>query len=285
MPGIVGVLGLCPGLVVRLPGEPGRVKRRVLRAWVIGAGWWRLTRAGESGRRRGGGHGALGVGRRFADGVPAWEEAPVIHSVARGGPECRAGLGGSINLTAVLLGVVEEQARHRSVANPRGPHQRSFRPAHRPGRDQRHRTACECRREPQQRLRGQACVVQGLRTSRSGSVSEGDCDIGEQAASDRHKPSAAPSDATVPSGSILLVSVTRVKAGEGRATPSVGVAATAASVSGGSAAGEVDALDRVELELYGCALQPVRVEGGAQRLGIGQRLRPDRPYRDPAFGG
>ena len=60
------------------------------------------------------GHGARGVGRRFADCVPAWEEAPVIHPVARGGPECRAVLGGSINLTAVLLGVVEKEARHRS---------------------------------------------------------------------------------------------------------------------------------------------------------------------------
>ncbi len=113
-PEIVGVLGLCPGLVAWLPGEPGRVKRRVLRAWVIGAGWWRLTRAGESGRRRGGGHGALGVGRRFAERVPAWEEAPVIHPVARGGPECRAVLGGSINLTAVLFIDVEKEARHRS---------------------------------------------------------------------------------------------------------------------------------------------------------------------------
>ena len=103
MPGIVWVLGLCPGLVAWLPGEPGRVKRRVLRAWVIGAWGGRLTRAGESGRKKGGGaHGALGVGRRFADRVPAWEEAPVIHSVARGGPECRAVLGGSIKWAAVL---------------------------------------------------------------------------------------------------------------------------------------------------------------------------------------
>ena len=53
------------------------------------------------------------VGRRFADCVPAWEEAPVIHPVARGGPECRAVLGGSINPTAVLL-EREEEARHRS---------------------------------------------------------------------------------------------------------------------------------------------------------------------------
>jgi HSP20 family protein len=30
------------------------------------------------------------VGCRFVDGGPAWEEAPVIHSVARGGPGCRA---------------------------------------------------------------------------------------------------------------------------------------------------------------------------------------------------
>ena len=100
-------------MVAWLPGESGRVKRRVVRAWVIDAGWWRLTRAGESGMERGGGHGALGVGRRFADRVAAWEEAPVIHPVARGGPECRAVLGGSINLTAVRL-ELEKEARHRS---------------------------------------------------------------------------------------------------------------------------------------------------------------------------
>src|SRR5947208_1950581 len=111
---VVGVSGLRRGLVASLPGEPGRVKRRVSRAWVSGAGCGRLTRAGESGsRERCAGHGARGVGRRFADCVAAWEEAPVIHSVARGGPECRAVLGGSINLTAVLL-ESEEEARHRS---------------------------------------------------------------------------------------------------------------------------------------------------------------------------
>src|SRR5512135_2882487 len=110
-----GVLGFCPGLVAGLPGEPGRVKRRAVRPGVIGAGWRRLTRAGESGREGGGAHGALGVGRRFAFGVAAWEEAPVIHPVARGGPGCRAVLGGSINLTTVLLDVVvEKEARHRS---------------------------------------------------------------------------------------------------------------------------------------------------------------------------
>ena len=112
-PVMVGVSGLRPGLVDQLPGESGRVKRRGLRAWVIGAGWWRLTRAGESGKEGGGGHGALGVGRRFADRLPAWEEAPVIHPIARGGPECRAVLGGSINLTAVQL-ELEKEARHRS---------------------------------------------------------------------------------------------------------------------------------------------------------------------------
>jgi len=100
-------------LVAWLPGEPGRVKRRRLRVWVISTGWGRLTRVGESGTEGGGGHGALGVGRRFAFGVPAWEEAPVIHPVARGGPECRAVLGGSINLTAVQL-ELEKEARHRS---------------------------------------------------------------------------------------------------------------------------------------------------------------------------
>jgi hypothetical protein len=74
--------------------------------------WWRLTRRVESGiglGRRSWVHGALVVGGRFADRVPAREEAPVIHSVALGGPECRAVLGGSINLTAVLLGVVERR--------------------------------------------------------------------------------------------------------------------------------------------------------------------------------
>ncbi len=113
-PAVVGVSGRCPGLVAWLPGEPDRVKA----PHVAGVGVGRpvvgaLTRAGESGRERGGGHGALGVGRRFADRVPAWEEAPVIHLVARGGPECRAVLGGSINLTAVLIDV-EKEARHWS---------------------------------------------------------------------------------------------------------------------------------------------------------------------------
>ena len=55
--------------------------------------------------------GALVVGGRFADRVPAWEEAPVIHPVARGGPECRAVLGGSIKRAAVLLEWEEEATR------------------------------------------------------------------------------------------------------------------------------------------------------------------------------
>ena len=93
---VVGVSGRCPGLVDQLPGEPGRVKRRVVRAWVSGAGCGRLTRVGEFGREGGCGHGALVVGCRFAGCVPAWEEAPVIHSVALGGPGCRAVPGGSI---------------------------------------------------------------------------------------------------------------------------------------------------------------------------------------------
>ena len=110
-PGMTGVSGLCPGLVAQLPGELGRVKRGVLGAWVLGAGWWRLTRPGESGReKRRGGHGALGVGRRFADCVAVWDVAPVIHPVARGGPECRAGLGGSIKWATVLV----REARHRN---------------------------------------------------------------------------------------------------------------------------------------------------------------------------
>jgi hypothetical protein len=40
-------------------------------------------------------------------------EAPVIHPVVRGGPECRAVLGGSIDLTAVRR-ELEKEARHRS---------------------------------------------------------------------------------------------------------------------------------------------------------------------------
>jgi hypothetical protein len=50
---------------------------------------------------------------RFADCVSGWEEAPVIHPVALGGPGCRAVPGGSIKHTAALLRV-EEEARHRS---------------------------------------------------------------------------------------------------------------------------------------------------------------------------
>lgn len=50
------------------------------------------------------------VGCRFADCVPVGDVAPVIHSVALIGPECRAGLGGSIKWAAVLVG----EARHRS---------------------------------------------------------------------------------------------------------------------------------------------------------------------------
>jgi hypothetical protein len=49
-PWLIGVLGLCPGLVAWLPEELGGVKRRVLRAWVIGAGCGRLTRVSSSGR-------------------------------------------------------------------------------------------------------------------------------------------------------------------------------------------------------------------------------------------
>ena len=37
-PWLIRVLGLAPGLVAWLPGELGGVKRRVVRAWVIGAG-------------------------------------------------------------------------------------------------------------------------------------------------------------------------------------------------------------------------------------------------------
>ena len=103
-PWLIGVWGFAPDWLPSCPGELVRVKRGVLRAWVFGAGCGRLTRAGESGRwGRGGAHGDLEVWRRFADGVAAWEEAPVIHPVARGGPGCRAVLGGSIKRAAVLL--------------------------------------------------------------------------------------------------------------------------------------------------------------------------------------
>src|SRR5205085_8851944 len=43
----------------------------------------------------------------------AWEEAPVIHPVARGGPGCRAVLGGSIK-TGGRPARLGEEARHRS---------------------------------------------------------------------------------------------------------------------------------------------------------------------------
>src|SRR5512142_1866997 len=113
-PVMVGVSGLRPGVGCPVAQSSTAGSSAVFCwAWVIGADCGRLTRAGESGRRRGGAHGALGVGRRFADRVRAWEEAPVIHPVARGGPECRAVLGGSINLTAVLI-YGEKEARHRS---------------------------------------------------------------------------------------------------------------------------------------------------------------------------
>ncbi len=46
-------------------------------------------------------YGAREVGRRRAEGVPAGTRVLVIHPVARGGPECRAVPGGSINLAAV----------------------------------------------------------------------------------------------------------------------------------------------------------------------------------------
>jgi hypothetical protein len=43
---IAGVLGLRPGLLAWLPGEPGRVKRCGLWAWVVGAGWGALDAGG-----------------------------------------------------------------------------------------------------------------------------------------------------------------------------------------------------------------------------------------------
>src|SRR5262249_29302421 len=48
------------------------------------------------------GHGLRGVGRLAAGGGSGCcGDAPVIHPAARGGPECRAGLGGSIKWAAV----------------------------------------------------------------------------------------------------------------------------------------------------------------------------------------
>src|SRR5437763_5025451 len=108
--GVAVVAGRRPGLGARSPGERAWVKRPGLRAGMIAAGGGRLTWAGEAGRESGGCHGARGVGRRFADCVPGWDVAPVIHSVARGGPECRAGLGGSIKWATVLV----REARHRN---------------------------------------------------------------------------------------------------------------------------------------------------------------------------
>src|SRR5436190_12066609 len=49
------------------------------------------------------GHGPRGVGRLAVGcGSGCCGSAPVIHPAARGGPECRAGLGGSIKWAAVL---------------------------------------------------------------------------------------------------------------------------------------------------------------------------------------
>ena len=45
-----GRRGFALGLVVVLPGEAGRVKRRMAVAEIIDA-WWRLTRRAESGSR------------------------------------------------------------------------------------------------------------------------------------------------------------------------------------------------------------------------------------------
>jgi hypothetical protein len=45
-----------------------------------------------------------GVGRRAVDGGSGCcGSAPVIHPAALGGPECRAGLGGSIKVDATLI--------------------------------------------------------------------------------------------------------------------------------------------------------------------------------------
>src|SRR3954453_12114061 len=54
----------------------------------------------EAGPRQG--QGLRGVGRLAGGGGSGCGgEAPVIHPAARGGPECRAGLGGSIKWAAV----------------------------------------------------------------------------------------------------------------------------------------------------------------------------------------
>jgi hypothetical protein len=68
---IVGVPGLCPGLVAWWPGEPGPGRAPGVVARSARRGWGRLPRLGGSGWRFGGGDGALGVGRRFAECVPA----------------------------------------------------------------------------------------------------------------------------------------------------------------------------------------------------------------------
>jgi hypothetical protein len=43
-----GVWGVSPEVIAVLPGEAGRVKRRVAQG-LVGAGCWRLTRRAESG--------------------------------------------------------------------------------------------------------------------------------------------------------------------------------------------------------------------------------------------
>ena len=64
------------------------------------------------------GHGLREVGRfAVGGGSGCGGDAPVIHPAARGGPECRAGLGGSIKWAAVLFkrGQTNMRARPSSV--------------------------------------------------------------------------------------------------------------------------------------------------------------------------
>ncbi len=71
------------------------------------------------------GHGLRGVGLLAAGGGSgSCGEAPVIHPAARGGPECRAGLGGSIKWAAVLVGARPDKhassPEQRKVSGARG---------------------------------------------------------------------------------------------------------------------------------------------------------------------
>ena len=106
------------------------------------------------------------VGCRFADGGPAWEEAPVIHSVALGGPGCRAVPGGSIKTggrPAQLRGGDQTQERARP-----GLHLvlASTTPAHKTAPPHRAVDACAAERE-QTTPRFESCLKRRMDTFHS----------------------------------------------------------------------------------------------------------------------